>query len=99
MPLKVNLAHDPLDAFGGVLDLGHVLPQDPAGYLLLRSERGAEGGETGCPRGRCDEGGQLPHLLPFVRDTPAGTGTGHPHHPGATRPQRCEHHHDLHVCA
>ena len=34
MPLKVNLAHHPLDAFGEVLDLGHVLPQDPAGYVL-----------------------------------------------------------------
>ena len=34
MPLKVNLAHQPLDAFGVDLDLGHVLPQDPAGYAL-----------------------------------------------------------------
>jgi len=64
-----------------------------------RSERGAEGGEAGCPRGRCNEGGQLPQLPPFVRDTPAGTGPGHPHHPGATRPQGCKHHHDLHACA
>ena len=29
-----HLAHHPLDAFGVVLDLGHVLPQDPAGYVL-----------------------------------------------------------------
>ena len=29
-----NLAHHALDAFGGVLDLGHVFPQDPAGHLL-----------------------------------------------------------------
>jgi len=36
MPLKVNLAHHPLDAFGGVLDLGYVLPQDPAGHVLRR---------------------------------------------------------------
>jgi hypothetical protein len=34
MPLKVNLAHHLLDALCVVLDLGHVLPQDPAGYLL-----------------------------------------------------------------
>jgi hypothetical protein len=34
MPLKVNLAHHPLDAFGVDLDLGHVFPQDPAGYVL-----------------------------------------------------------------
>jgi len=34
MPLKVNLAHHPLDAFGVVLDLGYVFPQDPAGYVL-----------------------------------------------------------------
>ena len=40
MPLKVNLAHDPLDAFGGVIDLGHVLPQDPAGYFLRRGWAG-----------------------------------------------------------
>jgi hypothetical protein len=36
MPLKVNLAHHPLDAFGVDLDLGHVLRQDPAGYVLHR---------------------------------------------------------------
>jgi hypothetical protein len=36
MPLKVNLAHHPLDAFVGVVDLGHVLPQDPLGYVLRR---------------------------------------------------------------
>jgi hypothetical protein len=34
MPLKVNLAHHPLDALCVVLDLGYVLPQDPAGYVL-----------------------------------------------------------------
>ena len=34
MPLKVNLAHHPLDAFGGVIDLGHIFPQDPAGNVL-----------------------------------------------------------------
>ena len=34
MPLKVNLAHHPLDALCVVIDLGHVLPQDPAGYVL-----------------------------------------------------------------
>ena len=42
---------------------------------------------------------KLPHLPPFIRDTSAGTGPGHPHHPGATRPQGWEHHHDLHACA
>jgi hypothetical protein len=41
MLLKVNLAHHPLDAFGVVIDLGHVFPQDPAGYVLL-------GGGAGC---------------------------------------------------
>ena len=39
--MKVNLAHHALDAFGGVIDLGHVLPQDPAGYVL-------RGGGAGC---------------------------------------------------
>ena len=34
MPLKVNLAHHPLDALCVVVDLGHVFPQDPAGYVL-----------------------------------------------------------------
>ena len=34
MPLKVNLAHHPLDAFGVVIDLGHVFRQDPGGYVL-----------------------------------------------------------------
>ena len=34
MPLKVNLAHHPLDALRVVLDLGHVLPQDPPGHVL-----------------------------------------------------------------
>jgi len=36
MPLKVNLAHHPLQPFGGVLDLAHVLPQHPAVYVLRR---------------------------------------------------------------
>jgi hypothetical protein len=40
-----------------------------------------------------------PPLPPFVGDTAAGMGPRHPHHPGATRPQRCGHHHDLHACA
>ena len=43
MPLRVNLAHHPLDALGVDLDLGHVLPQDPAGYVL----RGHWGGQVG----------------------------------------------------
>jgi hypothetical protein len=34
MLLKVNLAHHPLDALGVDLDLGRVLPQDPAGHAL-----------------------------------------------------------------
>ena len=34
MPLKVNLAHHPLDALCVVIDLGHVLPQDPPGNVL-----------------------------------------------------------------
>jgi len=29
-----NLAHHALDAFGVDLDLGHVFPQDPPGYVL-----------------------------------------------------------------
>jgi len=29
-----NLAHHALDAFGVVIDLGHVLPQDPPGHVL-----------------------------------------------------------------
>ncbi len=36
-----HLAHHPLDAFGVVLDLGYVFPQDPAGYVL-------RGGRAGC---------------------------------------------------
>jgi hypothetical protein len=36
MPLKVNLAHHPFHAFGVVLDLGRVLPQDPPGDVLRR---------------------------------------------------------------
>jgi hypothetical protein len=49
MPLRVNLAHHPLDAFGVDLDLGHVLPQDPAGYVL-RGHWGARWG-LGADRG------------------------------------------------
>jgi len=41
MPLKVNLAHHPFHAFGGVLDLGHVFPQDPAGHVLRRGRAAA----------------------------------------------------------
>ena len=36
MPLKVNLAHHPFNALCLVIDLGHVLPQDPPGYVLRR---------------------------------------------------------------
>ena len=39
--MKVNLAHHPLDAFGVVIDLGHVFAQDSAGYVL-------RGGWAGC---------------------------------------------------
>ncbi len=41
MPLKVNLAHHPLDALCVVIDLGYVFAQDPAGYVL-------RGGRAGC---------------------------------------------------
>ena len=41
MPLKVNLAHHPLDAFGVVVDLGHVFPQDPTGHVLRRGRAAA----------------------------------------------------------
>ena len=41
MPLKVNLAHHPLDALCVVIDLGHVFAQDSAGYVL-------RGGWAGC---------------------------------------------------
>ena len=34
MPLKVNLAHQALHALRVVVDLGHVLHQDPPGYVL-----------------------------------------------------------------
>jgi hypothetical protein len=36
MPLKVNLAHHPLDALCVVINLGHVFPQDPPRYVLRR---------------------------------------------------------------
>ena len=36
-----NLAYQALDAFGVVVDLGHVFSQDPAGYVL-------RGGRAGC---------------------------------------------------
>ncbi|SBO44701.1 protein of unknown function [Cyanobium sp. NIES-981] len=41
------------------------------------------------------QGGQLPHLPPFVRHPPAGARAGHPDNPGTARPQGCEHHDDL----
>jgi hypothetical protein len=46
MPLKVNLAHHPLDALCVEVELGHVFPQDPAGYVLRRG-RGSQVGEGG----------------------------------------------------
>jgi hypothetical protein len=45
MPLKVNLAHYPLDALCVVIDLGHVFPQDPAGNVLRGG--GGLGGQVG----------------------------------------------------
>jgi len=41
MPLKVNLAHHPLDALCVVVDLGYVFPQEPTDYVL-------RGGGAGC---------------------------------------------------
>ena len=41
MPLKVHPAHHPLHALCVVIDLGHVLPQDPAGYVLRRGRAAA----------------------------------------------------------
>jgi hypothetical protein len=38
---REHLAHHALDAFGVVVDLGHVFPQDPAGHVLC-------GGWAGC---------------------------------------------------
>lgn len=50
------------------------------------SKRGAEGCEA-CRNGsRAQQGRQLPHLPSLLCDSPAGTGTGHPHNRGATRP-------------
>ena len=43
MPLKVNLAHHAFDAFGVILVLGHVFPQDPAGHVLHGRWGGQEG--------------------------------------------------------
>ena len=75
------------------LAMGVPAAEPLARQIIWCSEPPPPGSERGA------EGGQLPHLPPFVRDTPAGTGPGHPHHPGATRPHGCEHHHDLHPCA
>jgi len=47
-----HLAHHPLDAFGVVLDLGHVFPQNPAGHVL-RGGWGARWGLGGDRGGTC----------------------------------------------
>ena len=36
------------------------------------------------------------HLPPFLRHSPLGVGLRHPHDPGAARPCRSTHNHDLH---
>jgi hypothetical protein len=59
MPLKVNLAHHPLDALCVVLDLGYVFPQDPAGYVL----RGGGGARCGLGGDRGGIGSLKKHLL------------------------------------
>jgi hypothetical protein len=47
MPFKVNLAHHPFHAFGGGVDLGHVLRRGRAAFFLAKpwpssSNRSAE---------------------------------------------------------
>ena len=64
-----------------------------------RSEPRAEGrafSRAGCGD---QQTGDLPHLPPFIRHAPTGTGRRHPHDSGTTRPQRCENHHGLYPCA
>ena len=38
-------------------------------------------------------------LSPFLCNSPARIRLRHPHHTGTSRPQRCEHHHDLYPCS
>lgn len=40
----------------------------------------------------------LPYAAAQLRHPPHATGLRHPHHPGAPRPQGCEHDDDLHAC-
>ncbi len=66
MPLKVNLAHHPLDALCVVIDLGHVFAQDPAGYVL-RGGRGPGGrwGLGGDRGGTCSLRNHLLSVMAF----------------------------------
>jgi len=66
MPLKLNLAHHPLDAFGVDLDLGHVLPQDPAGHIL----RGGWGARWGVRGAAPRKEGQNGPMISTVPPTP-----------------------------
>ena len=43
-----------------------------------------------------DQAGHLPHPPPLLRHPPARGRLRHPHHPGAPRPPRRQHHDDLH---
>ena len=47
-------------------------------------------------RGPARQAGHLPHPAPLLRHPPARDRLRHPHHPGAARPLRRRHHHDLH---
>jgi len=43
------------------------------------------------------QNGDLPPLPTLLYQVPAGMGPGHPHHPGATRPQGWEHDHVIYT--
>ena len=67
--------------------------------LLFHRKSHAASRACSCVGNTNQQNGDLPRLPPLLYQVPAGTGPGHPHHPGATRPQGWKHHHDLRACA
>jgi hypothetical protein len=73
--------------------------QRRAGAAPPGSQPDPESGAASGARLRNRDTCHLSHLPALVSHPPAGAGARHPHDSGAGRPQRRQHHHDLHARA
>jgi len=74
---REHLAHHALDAFGGVVDLGHVFPQDPPGHVLRWSAwlMGMPSA-MGCSQTRIQSVASMPGYVVWPAPPPVSSATG-----------------------